>query len=283
MSTFADRLNRYDNRANPVVVKELRQAFRGGVFAFILVGSLALMVILLAVNNAQRIGSEIGEAVGRDLFMQIAFLLQWAVVFVVPVYAGVRMAIERFTKSDEIYFMTGMRSTRIIHGKIKSAMLLALLIMSGAAPFAFICTLLRGVGLPSILGSLFSMLLFSWLGCVGTVCLCCQARGLVSAIVCFLFGLPCMAVLLGMSFGAQAFMVFAGPISVLEVLSPMFCMAVPTFFVLAVLYSGALTRMRGVSTDPYAYSYQARATANAGPPPLPRKEPPHEGAARQSG
>ncbi len=251
-------LERLDNRANPVTVKELRQAFRGGWFGVILIVCLGTMICLLAATHFRSISTD-EQAIGRNLFTRIAMLLQVAVVFGVPLYAGVRMSIEKMTGQVAIYYMTGLFSARIVNGKIKSALLLVILIVSSVAPFGFACTLMRGVGLPTVAASMVFTVCFGLIGCIGTVCLATQVASTLSAIVCLVFGGLCMAFLLSIATATQSVLIDMGPIDLLRhgAIAALFLM-MPIVFTLAVLYSGALLRLRGVSPDPYDHANASR-------------------------
>lgn len=139
-----------DNRMNPIVVRELRQAVQS---RFIALGLQFLLLILLAfivgalLLSARQLGRD--PTFGLGTFLWLFCILYLGSHVIVPLYAGVRLAIER--SGGDLMFISTITPRRIIYGKLWSAILLGLVLFSAAAPFMILCYLMRGVDIPSIL------------------------------------------------------------------------------------------------------------------------------------
>ena len=68
----------------------------------------------------------------------------------VPLYAGVRLSLERNDANIDLLFVTTITPGAIIRGKYLTAMALTLLIFSACMPFITFTYLLRGIDLPTI-------------------------------------------------------------------------------------------------------------------------------------
>jgi hypothetical protein len=141
-----------DDRLNPVVVKELRQAVRARYINILLLIFLVLMVSILGlflINADPRPGRS--DDLGYNAFFTILGFLQVATMIFVPGFVAARMAGERTGNDLGLMFATTLSPLVIIHGKLLSGMMLALLLYSIATPFMTFTYLLRGIDLPTIL------------------------------------------------------------------------------------------------------------------------------------
>jgi hypothetical protein len=149
-----------DDRLNPIVVKELRQAVQSRfVSALLLLFLLAMLVVLgVAAVTGEDMVNRFGA--GRDLFGVLHGFLLVALVLFVPAYSGVRMAAERSTTNVDLLFITTLRPRSVVTGKFCAGLTLALMIYSACVPFIAITYLFRGIELLSIFVVLaFDMLL----------------------------------------------------------------------------------------------------------------------------
>lgn len=134
--------------ANPIVVKELRQAVRGRFVVTLLVLSLlAQMITVIGAMIGQRIESTTAErlAVGGTLFTLIYNVLLFGTMILIPIYTGVRMMAERSDSNIDLLFITTIRPRNVILGKIASAAALTALIFSASVPFLMFSYVLRGI------------------------------------------------------------------------------------------------------------------------------------------
>lgn len=157
-----------DDRLNPIVVKELRQAVQS---RFVVTGLGAFLILQLFVLGFQLLGQHYGGDsgavnyfAGRETFQMLQMLLLGSVLIFVPLYTGIRLGAERSDANVDLMFISALRPRSIVAGKLFAALVLTLLMFSACAPFMTFSYLLRGIDIPSILLVLFLDLL-AVLGC----------------------------------------------------------------------------------------------------------------------
>lgn len=149
--TAAQALTRWiDDRLNPVVVKELRQAVRSRAVSVILI--LFLTVQLLAIGVYLLAADDVANDfyAGQTVFMILESALLAVCLLFVPAYVGFRMAGERSDTNVDLLFITTIRPRSILWGKFVSGTVVTALIYSACAPFMVLTYMLRGIDLPSI-------------------------------------------------------------------------------------------------------------------------------------
>jgi hypothetical protein len=143
-----------DDRLNPIVVKELRQAVKSRVVIAVL---LLFLILQLGILMIYLVMTEIRQAnaadvyAGRTIFQILQGILLGTCMVLIPAYAGVRLAAERSDTNVDLLFISTLRPRAIIAGKFQAAVVLILLIFSACAPFMTFTYLLRGIDIPSIL------------------------------------------------------------------------------------------------------------------------------------
>ncbi|MEM7680789.1 MAG: hypothetical protein AAF288_02435 [Planctomycetota bacterium] len=141
-----------DDRMNPIVVKELRQAVKSRFVVTVLLLMLALlMVILTAVLFSQDSRAGVDEDAGANLFLVFQSILLATCTLFVPLYVGVRLAAERNGAASDLIYVTTIRPSSIVWGKLLAGTVITALTFSACAPFMVITYLLRGIDLPTIL------------------------------------------------------------------------------------------------------------------------------------
>ncbi len=152
--TFTEILDRLDDRLNPIVVKELRQAVKSRMVVGILLLFLGLQLFLLGsfllMGGRGRAG-DIDWNAGKEVFRVQQGVLLWTIMILVPAYAAIRLASERSEQNVDLMFISTLRPASIVWGKFFAAVVLAFLIFSACAPFMTFCYLLRGIDIPTIL------------------------------------------------------------------------------------------------------------------------------------
>ncbi len=138
-----------DDRVNPIVIKELRQAVNGRFLAAVLI--LFLLVSLITMSLILMIGEADAMEGGRAALMALQAILVVTCLVFLPAYAGVRFAAEHTDSDPDLMFITTIRPRSIIWGKALATGLLAVLIYSACMPFMTLTWLMRGVDLPTIL------------------------------------------------------------------------------------------------------------------------------------
>jgi hypothetical protein len=145
---------RIDDWMNPIVVKELRQAVQSKLVVAVLVMFLFLQILILGftllTSEARLSPGELSFREGRSLFGTLQAILLGACMLV-PVYVGVRLAMERSDTNVDLLFISTLKPRQIVFGKFLSGVVLVLLIFSACAPFLTFTYLLRGIDIPTIL------------------------------------------------------------------------------------------------------------------------------------
>ena len=169
--------------ANPVVVKELRQAVQSRLVIAILL--LFLLVNVVIVSGYLVLGVDIvaNERAGADLFSALFVVLVLTCIVFVPLYAAVRLTMERNDSNIDLLFITTIPPAAIIRGKFWAAVALTALIYSASSPFLTFTYLLRGVDLPSIFFSLGAAFLLTTLAIMLAIFVGSVAGGLLLRIL----------------------------------------------------------------------------------------------------
>ena len=82
-------------------------------------------------------------------------ILAGASVFFIPLYVGIRVAVERQENNPDLLYVSTLSPARIIRGKFLCGAYMALLFFSACMPFMAFTNLLRGVDLPTVFFILF--------------------------------------------------------------------------------------------------------------------------------
>lgn len=139
-----------DNRVNPVLLKELRQAVRGRVVS----GSLLFFVLTAGLMMVIALISAIDRGSGRldaeDLIGPLFAILQFTALGIIPISVGMRLAAERSINNTDLMFVSTLSPTRIVIGKFLAGIVVALLIYSACLPFMTLSYLFRGMDIPTI-------------------------------------------------------------------------------------------------------------------------------------
>ena len=158
MKSIGDSLEKMNDRLNPIVVKELRQAVQG---KFLIVVVICFLCIQLLTMGIFLITDEsISESfdAGLKIFRVLLWNLLATCVLFVPAYTGFRLISERADANVDLLFITTLRPRSIIWGKFLAAIILTVLLYSACMPFMTFTYLLRGIDLPSI----FILLVFNF-------------------------------------------------------------------------------------------------------------------------
>lgn len=149
---------RLADRANPIVVKELRQGLRTRVFwvffALMLVGCAAISLISFAVVSDGSLDA------GKGAFIAFFFCLAGVQFFVIPYSAYRSMSREAEEETWVLLTLTGLGPRKILMGKMTSYFAQGVLYSSACAPFLLFSYYLNGIDLPSIVVSL--LLALAW-------------------------------------------------------------------------------------------------------------------------
>ncbi len=149
MKSISETFEKIDDRLNPIVVKELRQAVQGRFLIVVLISFLCLQLLAVGLFLTDKAVTESFTA-GRNVFQVLLGILLGTSLFFVPAYTGIRLANERADANVDLLFITTLRPQSIIWGKFLAGIVITILLYSACMPFMTFTYLLRGVDLPSV-------------------------------------------------------------------------------------------------------------------------------------
>ena len=136
---------------NPIVIKELRQAVRSWAITGMLLLFLAVLFITsLCFLITQSFDVDVNQQLGGSMFSVFMVILAGASVFFIPLYVGIRVAVERQENNPDLLYISTLSPGQIIRGKFLCGAYIALLFFSACMPFMAFTNLLRGVDLPTV-------------------------------------------------------------------------------------------------------------------------------------
>jgi hypothetical protein len=138
------------DRTNPIVVKELRQAVQSRLVIAILLLFLLANVFVVSGFLLLTVDATTSDQSGQQLFEGLFVVLVSTCMIFVPLYAAIRLTMERNDSNIDLLFITTIAPAAIIRGKFWAAVALTALIYSASLPYLTITYLLRGIDLPSI-------------------------------------------------------------------------------------------------------------------------------------
>lgn len=170
LGSIDERLERWSDRLNPILVKETRQALKsrqfGLTFTLLLIGGWVWTVLGLAANMPNAYYG----ATGPQMLAGYLGILSIAMLVIIPYSAFRSIAGEREDGTHELVSITTLSGWDLVRGKLGSAVVQMLVYYSALTPFICFTYLLRGVDLPSIVVALthtfFASLMLSALGLV---------------------------------------------------------------------------------------------------------------------
>ena len=149
MISVGDLLEKVNDRLNPIVVKELRQAVQGKFLIVVLICFLCFQLLTVGLFLTDENVTYSFRA-GQNVFQFLLAILLGTCLLFVPAYTGIRLAGERADANVDLLFITTLRPRSIIWGKFFAGIVLTILLYSACMPFMTFTYLLRGVDLPSV-------------------------------------------------------------------------------------------------------------------------------------
>lgn len=178
--------------ANPIVVKEARQALHSRQFTISFSMTLAavavwtVMAIILQLPNIYYLPG------GLWLLSGYLAILAFPLLLVIPFSAFRSMVTESEERTFELVSISALSANQIVQGKLLSAVLQTIVYLSALAPCIVVTYLLRGVSLAVILNFLFVTVMFSLVLTGGSILVATISRSRfiqVFASICVLGGL----------------------------------------------------------------------------------------------
>lgn len=145
-------LGAFDDRLNPILVKEMRQALKGRYFkaTFWITLSIGFLVGILMLNNAAT-REDPSSFLGEQFFIATYACLAIGVIVFVPFWGFISMGNEWEENTFDLLVISNLRPRSIVLGKLFSTLAQALLFYSAFTPLLAFAFLLRGVDLWSSL------------------------------------------------------------------------------------------------------------------------------------
>jgi hypothetical protein len=144
---------RWGDRLNPLVVKEVRQGLRTRIF-WVCFGLMLLACVVLSLIAYVDVRDAAYARSGRTFFFSFFVCLGLVHFFVIPYNAYRSLAREREDDTWVLLVLTGLGPRRILHGKVASYLVQAGLYASAVGPFLLFSYFLNGIALPTILATL---------------------------------------------------------------------------------------------------------------------------------
>ena len=145
MSQIAEITRYFDNLANPILVKEVRQAVKGRflivVLALILLGQLGMWYIFTLPEEFNRFN-------GKVAYTWMLSLFGIALGITMPLYTGVRILSER--ARQDLLFVSALSPFQIIWGKFLASGSIILIVFTTFLPFFYLTLLMGGIDVLTI-------------------------------------------------------------------------------------------------------------------------------------
>jgi hypothetical protein len=161
--------------SNPVLVKEMRSRMRGNKaywieIVYLLVLSGVLLMLYLTWLGTHRSGGPFSWELGRSLFHWLCGAQAVMMMLLAPAFAAGAITLEREQQTFEMLLLTPLRASAIVLGKLGSATLFVLLLLTTSLPLLSVCFMLGGVS-PSEVATVYLAILQSALigGALGLV------------------------------------------------------------------------------------------------------------------
>lgn len=167
------RAERWSDRLNPILVREVVQAMTGRIFMLTLAGAVLAVVLVTFANiwlerDPQRIG--------REVFSSCLMCLAPILLFIVPMQAFLSMRQEVSGGTTEQLMLTHLSPLRIVTGKLAASFSQFVLFLAVFAPAMALTFLLRGVDVPTIALMLFFAALASLTATTGCIAFAAVSR-----------------------------------------------------------------------------------------------------------
>ena len=155
LSAASDRLHLW----SPVLVKELRTRMRGARPLWLQAGYVFAMLVVLGATYAAEVGttgtmgSPLGFRLGHALYLGLFIVQAVLVALIMPGLTAGAISGEQEQRTYEMLASTRLRSRQVVLGKLLSAWLFAVLLLTTSLPLAALCLLFGGVSPAEVMWS----------------------------------------------------------------------------------------------------------------------------------
>lgn len=159
-----DWLDRIGERANPILVRYIRQRLRSRVF----LGMFCLLLASAAVTTLVLAGeASFGQPTGLQLYGVLAAFWSFAAWVYEPVSVYNSVVAEHEEKTWDLLRLTGMSPWRVVSGFLLGSVVQGMLYASAFAPFMIMAYYLLGVQLQVLVGTILMIPAFGLAACSG--------------------------------------------------------------------------------------------------------------------
>jgi len=201
---------------NPVIVKELRGRMRGmrayallSIYLLLMCGFM-LLIYVLAASSRDLNGYTSGGQIGRSLFLGIVGIELFLVTFIAPALTAGAISGERERPTYDLLRTTQLSASKLVFGKLFSALSYVLLLLLAAIPLQSIAFLFSGVNEAEIaLATVILLVTSVLLGAVGIYASALKERTVAANISAYgwtlgvILGLPLVVFVFMGVFGAR--------------------------------------------------------------------------------
>ena len=150
-------------KMNPIIVKEIRSRMRGPRAFITLTVMLLVMGGIMAAAlqifmTISRYNTVLSPQIGQAMFASLAFLILFMVCAITPAVTSGAISSEKEKQTYEMLMATPLSPTRILWGKLISAMSYVLLLLFASVPLASLVFLFGGVAPADMLRALLILL-----------------------------------------------------------------------------------------------------------------------------
>ena len=187
-----DILRFFDNRLNPLFLRELRQLVRNRFIIVLINLFIAVLVLVCMMNVLFQENSQLGGS-GGGLFGALTVVMAIACFLAVVVYTAMTTSAERI--SGDLMYASAMKPSAIVFGKAWAGALLTILLMSITAPFVMLAYLLRGLDIEWV--AIAFLYLFLSIQVLNAVAICLFSNVRTKVQMSTILGLGFFAVIMG--------------------------------------------------------------------------------------
>lgn len=161
LEQFTPIENAVADRINPIVLRELRHMTRSRFVISLVIGLLVIFFLISWIFLTSNVSTDSAynqdwydQELGLDLFSALLMFLGFGATFSIPPYVAVRFGWERSERNYDLMYISTLKPSSIIAGKLLAGLQLTLLAVAVCTPFLALTYLLRGVDIALIFISL---------------------------------------------------------------------------------------------------------------------------------
>lgn len=143
---------------NPVVLKEMRSAMRGGrayiiisIYLALMGGLVGIVYVIFASSNDVSTTSTINQTIGKAVFAAVVGMQLMMVTLLAPALTAGAIAAERERQTYDLLRTTLLPARTLVQGKLTNAVLFLVMLLAGGFPLLSLSFFFGGVALEEVL------------------------------------------------------------------------------------------------------------------------------------